>query len=117
TNSTERKERRSSFLKRLQNSTKTLRVRLPDWRELKIGFITTLIQLLRARKKRAPRQRQRFDCSRICPKRISRSDFITTTVSAIIRQRSTNSPLRGRVCQTPRKFTWPLARSSAARVN
>jgi len=65
-----------------------------DWHGSTIGRITISIKHLRERKKRVPRQRQRFVCSQICPKGILHSDFIIITASVIIRQRSTNSLLR-----------------------
>ena len=39
-----------------------------DWHGSTIGLITISIKHLRERKKRVPRRRQRFVCSRICPK-------------------------------------------------
>ena len=76
------------------NSIRTSRERLPDWHGSTIGLITTSIQRLRERKKRVPQRRQRFVCSRTCLRRILQWVFIITIASVIIRQRSTNSPLR-----------------------
>ena len=88
------RKRRNSFSSAQLNWIRTSRERLPDWHGSTIGLITISIRHLRERKKRVSRRRQRFVCSRICPKGILHLDFIIIIASVIIRQRCTNSLLR-----------------------
>jgi TolB-like protein len=110
-------EKAEQLFEKATNSIQTLPVRLLHWHGSTIGIITTSIQRLRARKKRVPQQTKRFVCNRTCLRPISQWVFIITIASAIIRQRSMNSPSRSRVYQTRRTFIWPSVRSSAAKAN
>src|SRR5213079_703291 len=107
----------SSSLKKQRNSIQTSPEHLQHWPGSTIGITTTSIRRLRERKKREPQQCKRFVCSRTSLRHISQWVFIITIASVTIRQRSTNSPLRSSVCQTPRKFICPLVPSNVVRAN
>src|SRR4030095_11003661 len=94
TNSALIPKRQSSFLRKQRNSIQTSPVHLLHWHECTNGVIATSIQRPRERKKRVSQQWKRYVCSRTCPRPISQWVSITTIASVIIRERSTNSPLR-----------------------